>query len=300
MATTTATSATTKSLSQGLGGFLRAHRERLSPGDLGLPHTARRRTPGLRREEVAALAGVSVAWYTWLEQGRVDASRQVLDAVARALRLDDASHRHVLALAGFAPRAAEPRASYDPNLRGLLDSWPDSPALLLGPAHDILAWNRAYTDVWPDPAQLPEEQRNVLLLLVGDERHQQVLPGWESVAMDLYRHLRTRADRRPEDEGFRRLTSRLRSARPDLDDWWDCRSVGDFTPRTVTVTVEVTRQSDPTPRPYAMNLLLTPQPQDTTILVMTPKAPKVPKTPTTPESTDPPSPDAPASGAPRP
>ncbi|MFK4064535.1 helix-turn-helix domain-containing protein [Streptomyces sp. NPDC029674] len=299
MATTTAT----MRLSKELGGFLRAHRERLSPGDVGLPHTARRRTPGLRREEVAALSGVSVAWYTWLEQGRVDASRQVLDAVARALRLDDASHRHALALAGFAPRAAGPYTSYDPNLRALLDSWPDSPALLLGPALDILARNRAYADVWPDPAELPDERRNLLLLLVGDERHQRVLPGWESVAMDLYRHLRTRADRRPEDEGFRRLTGRLRSARPDLDDWWACRSVGDFAPRTVTVTatatatVEITRQNGPTPRPYAMNLLLTPQPQDTTILVMTPKAPK---TPTTPEPTDPPSPDAPASGVPRP
>ncbi|MFH8606250.1 helix-turn-helix transcriptional regulator [Streptomyces sp. NPDC018029] len=289
-ATTTATGTATKPLGKELGGFLRAHRERLSPGDVGLPHTARRRTPGLRREEVAALSGVSVAWYTWLEQGRVDTSRQVLDAVARALRLDDASHRHALALAGFAPGAAAPRASYDPNLRAMLDSWVGSPALILGPAHDILAWNGAYAEVWPDPAGLPAEQRNLLLLLVGDERHQQVLPGWESVAMDLYRHLRTRADRRPGDGAFQRLTDRLAAARPDLDDWWACRSVGDFAPRTVGIT----RQDDPTPRPYAMNLLLTPQPQDTTILVMTPAAT------TLPESTDPPSPDAPPSGAPRP
>ncbi|QEU94493.1 helix-turn-helix domain-containing protein [Streptomyces kanamyceticus] len=262
MATTTATTA----LRQHLGGFLRAYREHLSPGDVGLPHTARRRTSGLRREEVAALSGVSVAWYTWLEQGRVDTSRQVLDAVARALRLDDAAHRHALALAGFAPAPGGAEAPYDPALRTVLDSWPDSPALLLGPALDILASNRAYAAVWPDPALIPEERRNLLLLLVGDARHQRVLPGWEPVAIDLYRHLRTRADRRPGNEGFRRLTDQLRSVRPDLDAWWACRSIGDFASRTV----EITPRDDRTPRTYGMTLLLTPQQQDTTILVLTP------------------------------
>ncbi|THC54205.1 helix-turn-helix domain-containing protein [Streptomyces sp. A1499] len=254
---------------QRLGGFLRAHRERLAPGDVGLPVTARRRTPGLRREEVAALSGVSVAWYTWLEQGRVDTSRQVLDAVARALRLDAAAHRHALALAGFAFAPEGAATAYAPGLRAVLDGWPDSPALLLGPALDVLAWNRAYTAVWPDPAGVPEERRNLLLLLVGDERHQRVLPGWEPVAMDLHRHVRTRADHRPPDEGFARLTGRLRSARPDLGEWWECRSVGDFAPRTV----EITPRDEGLPRPYEMTLLLTPQPQDAAILVQTPKPP---------------------------
>lgn len=262
MATTTAST----DLRLRLGGFLRAHREHLSPGDVGLPQTSRRRTSGLRREEVAALSGVSVAWYTWLEQGRVDTSRQVLDAVARALRLDDAAHRHALALAGFAPVAADRPAPYDPDLRAMLDSWPDSPALLLGPALDILAWNRAYTAVWPDPADHPEERRNLLLLLVGDERHQRVLPCWEPVATELYRHLRTRADRSPEDESFRRLTGRLDSVRPDLAAWWACRSVGDFASRSV----ELIPEGERTPRAYGMTLLLTPQPHETSILVQTP------------------------------
>ncbi|MFD4631951.1 helix-turn-helix transcriptional regulator [Streptomyces sp. NPDC058284] len=277
----TAAATATAALRRGLGGFLRAHRERTSPGDVGLPTTARRRTSGLRREEVAVLSGVSVAWYTWLEQGRVDTSRQVLDAVARALRLDDASHRHALALAGFAPvgfapagsapPAEEPPAPVAPALRAVLDSWPDSPALLLGPALDILARNRAYADVWPDPAELPAERRNLLLLLVGDERHQRLLPGWESVAMDLYRHLRTHADRRPGDASFLRLTAQLRSVRPDLDDWWACRSVGEFAPRTI----ELTPRDGSAPRAYDMTLLLTPQPQDASVLVQTPRSPAV-------------------------
>ncbi|MEV5975753.1 helix-turn-helix domain-containing protein [Streptomyces sp. NPDC052114] len=273
MATTESTEpleSTASALRRRLGGFLRAYREHLSPADVGLPHTARRRTSGLRREEVAALSGVSVAWYTWLEQGRVDTSRQVLDAVARALRLDAAAHRHALALAGFtAPAAEPPPTAYDPDLRALLDSWPDSPALLLGPALDVLAWNHAYAALWPDPADIPRDRRNLLLLLVGDARHQRVLPDWEPVAMELYRHLRTRADRRPGDEGFRRLTDRLRAARPDLDAWWACRSIGDFAPRTVEV-----RPEDGGPaRAYGMTLLLAPQAPDAAILVLTPKGP---------------------------
>ncbi|ATL27625.1 helix-turn-helix domain-containing protein [Streptomyces formicae] len=263
METTTATTA----LRQRLGGFLRAYRELLSPGDVGLPHTPRRRAKGLRREEVAALSGVSVAWYTWIEQGRVDTSRQVLDSVARALRLDEAAHRHALALAGFAPAAEGRTTSYDPNLRAVLDCWPDSPALLLGPALDILAWNRAYAAVWPDPDDLPEDRRNLLLLLVGDAPHQRVLPDWEPVAMDLHRHFRTRADRRPEAEDLGRLAGRLDSVRPDLADWWTCRSVGDFAPRTV----ELTPGGEGTPRAYGMTLLLAPRPQDAAVLVQTPQ-----------------------------
>ncbi|MGW0531884.1 helix-turn-helix transcriptional regulator [Streptomyces sp. NPDC003032] len=265
-----------------LGGFLRAHRERLSPGEVGLPSTGRRRTSGLRREEVAVLSGVSVAWYTWLEQGRVDTSRQVLDAVARTLRLDGAAHRHALALAGFTARPreaeaeagaeaeaeanAEADAAYDPNLRAVLDSWPTSPALLLGPALDILAWNRAYATLWPDPATLPEERRNLLLLLVGDARHQRLLPGWEPVAMDLYRHFRTRADRRPQAAALRNTAARLHAERPDLAAWWACRSVGDFASRTV----EITPGDGTAPRAYGMTLLLAPRPQDAAILVQTP------------------------------
>ncbi|MEU5898235.1 MULTISPECIES: helix-turn-helix domain-containing protein [Streptomyces] len=283
MATTRATSA----LRSGLGGFLRAHRERVSPGDVGLPDTARRRAKGLRREEVAALSGVSVAWYTWLEQGRVDTSRHVLDAVARALRLDDASHRHALVLAGFAPgevATADVPAAVEPGLVDMIESWPDSPAVVLGPTLDLLAWNRAYVDVWPDPTGFPDDgRRNLLLLLVGDGAHQRVLGEWEPVVVDLYRHLRSRADRHPGDEAFERLTARLRSARPELDDWWACRSVGDFTPRTVRLT----SHRDPAPRSYGMNLLHTRQgPRGAVILVMTPRAPG--------------SPGAPASGAPRP
>ncbi|MFD0415947.1 helix-turn-helix domain-containing protein [Streptomyces sp. NPDC127108] len=261
-----------------LGGFLRAHRELVAPADVGLPRTARRRTSGLRREEVAALSGVSVAWYTWLEQGRVDTSRQVLDSVARALRMDGAAREHALALAGFTPdgleapetpQPVEPVEPVEVNHQHLLDSWPTTPALLLGPALDLLAWNTAYATVWPDPAAVPPDRRNLLLLLTGDPHHQRLLPAWQPLAMDLYRHFRTRADRDPLSARFRELTSRLRAERPDLEEWWDCRSVGDFAPRTVELAVRDGQLTH-----YGVTLLLTPEPRGGAVLVQTPARPR--------------------------
>lgn len=251
-----------------LGGFLRAHRELLAPADVGLPRTPRRRTSGLRREEVAALSGVSVAWYTWLEQGRVDTSRQVLDAVARALRMDGAAREHALALAGFAPDGLDaPDGPAAPGVdhQRLLDSWPASPALLLGPALDILAWNPAYAALWPDPAPTPPDHRNLLLFLTADPAHQHLLPDWHPLAMDLYRHFRTRADRDPLSARFRRLTARLRAERPDLEEWWACRSVGDFAPRTIELTLPGGQLAR-----YGVTLLLTPEPRGGAVLVQTP------------------------------
>src|SRR5947207_15081093 len=106
-----------------LGKFLRSRRARLAPLNVGIASSGRRRTPGLRREEVAALSGVGLAWYTWLEQGRVTASRQVLESVSRTLRLDSDAYRHVMALAGFSAPAAEKRSDTVPHLlQPVLDS----------------------------------------------------------------------------------------------------------------------------------------------------------------------------------
>ncbi|MCX5385271.1 helix-turn-helix domain-containing protein [Streptomyces sp. NBC_00083] len=230
--TSTDTGAGQPSRRRELGGFLRAHRERLRPADLGLPEGRRRRTPGLRREEVAALSGVGVAWYSWLEQGRVETSRHVLDAVSRTLRLDATAHAHALTLAGYAA-PEQSAATHDPNTLALMESWTETPAVALDPALFITAWNEAYARLWPDPGRIPAPDRNLLLLLLTDPAHQRLLPAWEPVARDLHRHFRGRADRSPDDDRVRRLSARLREARSDLDAWWSCRSVGDFASRTV-------------------------------------------------------------------
>ena len=142
-----------------LGAFLRTRRERLAPDQVGLPSTGRRRTPGLRREEVAVLAGVGVTWYTWLEQGRsINVSTQVLTAVGRALRLDDAEKRHLERLAGVRADPAGPAtleaplsAAYQP----VLDKLDPYPACLQTSAFDIVAYNRAYRFLFTDMDQIP-------------------------------------------------------------------------------------------------------------------------------------------------
>src|SRR5580698_7629188 len=155
-----------------LRAFLRSRRARLSPADVGLPDDGgRRRTPGLRREELAALAGVGVSWYTWLEQGRdINPSPEVLDALAHALRLDRAERSTLFALARTELPLADDTTSADPerldadvsNLVALVHSMHPHPAYLLGPMTRILAWNRAASIVLGSPEHLPAEKRYLL------------------------------------------------------------------------------------------------------------------------------------------
>ncbi|EIV91255.1 helix-turn-helix transcriptional regulator [Frankia sp. QA3] len=219
-----------------LGSFLRAHRERLRPEDVGLPSTPRRRTPGLRREEVAALSGLGLAWYAWLEQGRVAASRQVLEAVARTLRLDDDARRHALALAGLHTPPAERHHTQVKALRRVLDNWPFCPALLLDRRFDVTAWNDAYTALWGDPADVPEPRRNLLWMLVAQPRVRDGMTESEEVAKDLLAQFRAQIGHHPDDRRARAVLELLEQARPELHDWWQCRSVRVFTGRTVDVT----------------------------------------------------------------
>ncbi|MGW5309215.1 helix-turn-helix transcriptional regulator [Nocardia thailandica] len=144
-----------------LGGFLKSRRARIAPGDVGLVSGPRRRTPGLRREEVAQLSGVGVTWYTWLEQGRpINASVQVLDAIARTLRLDAVEKAHLYRLADV-PVVPSPHAQVGlpPALQGILDQLCPLPAALLSARYDILAYNDAYRALCPG---FLDGQRNVL------------------------------------------------------------------------------------------------------------------------------------------
>ncbi|MEV5749205.1 helix-turn-helix transcriptional regulator [Actinoallomurus sp. NPDC052308] len=214
-----------------LGGFLRAVREHTAPADVGLSPGARRRTPGLRREEVATLSGVSIAWYTWLEQGRVTVSRQVLDSVCGVLRMDARARRHALELAGFHGETA-PSAGLD-DLRRLIDAWPTTPALLLDQRLDITGWNSAYRDVVLDPSSVASERRNLLLLLVGELRD--AIADWPRLVRGMYGQFRSGTDRLPDDPRVGDIRRLLAAERPDLAHWWQCRSVSDFAPTTLKI-----------------------------------------------------------------
>ncbi|WP_461034993.1 helix-turn-helix domain-containing protein [Streptomyces mayteni] len=225
-----------EALRRELGAHLRAHRALVSPEQAGLPGGGRRRAPGLRREEVAALAGVSLAWYTWLEQGRVAVSRQVVDAVCRALRMPSDAHRHALALAGFRP--AEPAAgdrAVAPATRALIDGWPDSAALVLDERFDILAWNAAHRRLWGDPAAVPAERRNLLLLLAA-ARDRLPPADAEPLLRGLFEHFRATTGRAPGHPRTAEIVRLLTAERPDVAPWWQCRAVRDFPATTATVT----------------------------------------------------------------
>ncbi|GAA5181765.1 helix-turn-helix transcriptional regulator [Rugosimonospora acidiphila] len=147
-----------------LAQFLRSRRARISPADVGIPGGLRRRTPGLRREEVAQLSGVGVTWYTWLEQGRpINASVQILDAVARTLRLDQAERQHLYRLAEVPTVAEEQQGEgLHPEVQTVLDNLCPLPAAVYSGRYDVLAWNRSYAALVPDMVGVAACERNVL------------------------------------------------------------------------------------------------------------------------------------------
>ncbi|WP_052849764.1 helix-turn-helix domain-containing protein [Streptomyces avicenniae] len=230
-----------EALRRELGAHLRAAREQVTPEDVGLGRGPRRRAPGLRREEVAALAGVSVAWYTWLEQGRVRTTRQVIDALCRTLRMDDDARRHALALAGFlpgAPLAPGEHARPGPGTRALLAGWDGTPALALDERLDVLASNAAHRALWGDPEHLPAERRNLLLHLAAGPPGPRRIADPEPLLRGLYQHFRTATAHVPDDPRAAEIVRLLHRERPDAAHWWDCRTVAEFRPVTVTAGPE--------------------------------------------------------------
>jgi transcriptional regulator with XRE-family HTH domain len=150
-----------------LAAFLRSRRERITPEDAGLAPGIRRRTAGLRREEVAQLSGVGVTWYTWLEQGRpINASTQVLDAVARTLKLDQPEREHLYRLAEVPEAAPAPEAHLllVPEIQQILDGLTTLPASVVNERFDLLAWNAAYAALFPTAVGVPRADRNTLWL----------------------------------------------------------------------------------------------------------------------------------------
>ncbi len=218
-----------------LGALLRSRRGQLGPADLGLPAGPRRRSPGLRREEVAALSGVSVTWYTWLEQGRdTHPSRQVLDALARTLRLSEAEHAYVLSLAGYsAPRpsaAAAPRTA-PAHVQRLLDAQVGLAAFAIASDWHIVGWNAAYAALYPGIAEVADEDRNLLWLVFTDPSVRRLLPRWEEDSRRFLAEFRAEAGPRLGEAGVAALVERLRSASARFEAGWSDHDVRGFTSR---------------------------------------------------------------------
>lgn len=210
--------------------FLRNRRTRRQPEEVGLPRGARRRTPGLRREEVAALAGMSTEWYTWLEQARdVRPSAETLRRIAAALRLEPGETEHLITLAGHGvqragPGSARPSA-ISPRLQRLIDQLEYCPAWVYGERWDILAWNRAATIIHGDIATLDGVERNAIYQLFLAPRMRRMLVNWESHARECVARLRSIYARNVDDPWFNELIELLRRGSAEFASWWSAGDV---------------------------------------------------------------------------
>jgi transcriptional regulator with XRE-family HTH domain len=215
-----------------LGFYLKDRRTRLDPAAFGFP-AARRRTPGLRREEVAQRANISPTWYTWLEQGRGGApSADVLDRIARALMLTEVEREHLFLLGlGRPPEVHyKPAEGVTPRLQRLLDALDVSPALVKTALWDVVAWNRAATVVLTDYGALPPDQRNILRMIFLDPRVRAAQFDWDSVARFVVSAFRADAARAGASAEVEPLVAELCRLSPEFDAMWrdnDVRSYGD-------------------------------------------------------------------------
>jgi transcriptional regulator with XRE-family HTH domain len=206
-----------------LADFLRNRRAALKPEDVGLPGGGRRRTPGLRREEVAQLAGVGTTWYTWLEQGReVRASLSVLDALAEALELTQAERAHLVMLGRGEDVALPepPKEEIPPTLQRLIENLGIGPAFILGRRWDFLAWNPAYAAVFRDPADMPEGRRNLIWSIFTDPARRKLMTDWEESARNAVARFRADSARHVGDPHFEELIEALREANLEFRQWW--------------------------------------------------------------------------------
>ncbi len=217
---------------QQLASFLRSRRDLLSPTDVGLEPGGRRRTPGLRREEVAQLSGVSLTWYTWLEQARdISVSRQVLDSLARALLLTAAERRHLFTLAGAAlPVEPMQRTTVNPTLRALVDTLDPNPAHLINPCWDLLAYNRAYEMLVGGLDHLPEEERNSIWLLFTRPSMRTLLVNWHREAREILGQFRASIAQFPDHPRAEALIGGLSAISPAFVAMWSEHPVQAFAP----------------------------------------------------------------------
>jgi transcriptional regulator with XRE-family HTH domain len=215
-----------------LGKFLRTRRARLSPADFGMPAGSRRRTPGLRREELALLAGVGVTWYTWLEQGReINVSTQVLDALARTLRLDRAERWHMYVLAEAVPIAVSTgRCPVTEAVTQILNALDPLPAVVTNSRFDVLAENGAYHDLFRYWHSLPCIHRNTLWCTLTEPAARDMFPQYEETVRYKVARLRTAYARHVGDQEWEEDIRRLASLSREFAELWARHEVAEYQP----------------------------------------------------------------------
>ncbi|WP_161598976.1 helix-turn-helix transcriptional regulator [Aidingimonas lacisalsi] len=210
--------------------FLRIRRARLQPEQVGLSRGTRRRTPGLRREEVAELAGISTEWYAWLEQTRdVRPSLETLQRISVALKLEPAEQQHLLTLGGYGAEGVSYGASRDamvsPQLQRLMNQLDACPAWVTGARSDILTWNRAATVIHGDLHDMEGLERNGAYQLFMNPRMRRMLVGWETHARDCVAKLRLTFANYIDDPWFNELIDTLLTHSAAFAEWWNEHNV---------------------------------------------------------------------------
>ena len=205
-----------------LGTYLRAQRARLQPEDVGLsPKPGRRNTPGLRREEVAHVSGVGLTWYTWLEQGRhITTTAPVMDALAGALRLDREAHGHLRYLADLPmPEPEQIADGVAGEFARLLDTLLPSPACIVDPSFDFVAWNETFAAIWR-PDRLPEGRCNAVWMAFCEPEHRRTWVNWEQRSHSLLAELRAAAGQHAGDPKFAELIGAVEQNSSEFRAWW--------------------------------------------------------------------------------
>jgi transcriptional regulator with XRE-family HTH domain len=213
---------------EALADFLRTRRMRLSPEDVGLPPGFRRRTPGLRREEVAQLANIGISWYTSLEQGRdVKPSEQVLECLAQALRLTPDERRHLFLLAlQYLPAQELPTdEQVSPGLERMVKALDPNPAYIMGRRWDLLTWNRAADHIFNFHTITPPYTRNMLWRIFTNAAARKTSDDWTYRARGLVAQFRADSARYPGDPAFTALIDDLQSTSPEFRQWWSQHDV---------------------------------------------------------------------------
>jgi transcriptional regulator with XRE-family HTH domain len=251
-----------------LGKFLKSRRARLSPEEFGMPPGPRRRTPGLRREEVALLAGVGVTWYTWLEQGRrINASMQVLDAVARTLRLDPAERWHLYRLAEATPlRTARVQEVVPDSVREIVNSLDPLPASLTNGRFDVLVSNAASEDLFWEWHSMPCIHKNTLWCCVTEPMAREKFPQYDQEVPYLVARLRAAYGRHVGDPDWEEDIRRLCSLSREFAELWSRHEVAAAEPRTRTFL-----HPDAGPLTFTVNELEIPVMPEARLTVYTPQ-----------------------------
>ena len=209
-----------------LGDLLRSRRTKLNPEAVGIPGGQRRRTPGLRREEVAELAGISVDWYIRLEQGRaVSPSATTIDSLARVLRCSGAEHAHLRALAHGSEHRTFERERVPAALERFVKTL-GQPAYVTNQRWDVLAWNAAAADVLTDFGQVAVKDRNILVYaFLNPESRDRFGATWTDEAKRIVAQFRIAYDLWADDPGFCELLERLNQDSPEFASWWETHDI---------------------------------------------------------------------------